>query len=142
MTTTTKTATKKAPAEPAAPAKPSARKSATPAPAQIATLAQAAAAGNVRFYRERRNGTTRNLTYLAPGTAERAQAETVTKRREAGETIQAIASDLKVSVATVRRMEAALMLAQQVEAGDHNSKWNGEDAKVVVGKVGEEDKAA
>ncbi len=138
MTTTTKPAAEKK----AAPAKPAARKAATPAPAQTATLAQAAAAGNVRFYRQRRNGTMRNLTYLAPGTAERAQAEAVTKRREAGETIQAIANDLKVSVATVRRMATGLLLAKQVEAGDHDSKWNGEDAKVVVGKVGEEDKAA
>lgn len=142
MTTTTKTATKQAPAEPAAPAKPPARKAATPALAQTATLAKAAAAGNVRFYRQRRNGTMRNLTYFAPGTAERAQAETVTKRREAGETIQTIANDLRVSVATVRRMEAGLVLAQQVEAGDHDRKWNGQDATVVVGKVGEGDKAA
>lgn len=142
MTPTTKTATKQAPAEPAAPAKAPARKSATPAPTQNATLAQAAAAGSVRFYRQRRNGTMRNLAYFAPGTTDRAQAETVTKRREAGETILAIADDLKVSVATVRRMEAGLVLAQQVEAGDHDRKWNGQDAAVVVGKVGEEDKAA
>lgn len=139
---TTTTATKPAADKKAAPAKPASRKAATPAPAQTATLAQAAAAGNVRFYRQRRNGTMRNLTYLAPGTADRAQAETVTKRREAGETIQVIANDLKVSVATVRRMEAGLVLAQQVEAGDHDSKWNGEDARVIVGKVGEEDQAA
>ncbi len=138
MTTTTKPAADKK----AAPAKPAARKAATPAPAKTATLAQAAAAGNVRFYRQRRNGTQRKLTYLAPGTADRAQAETVTKRREAGDTIQAIATDLRVSVATVRRMEVGLVLAQQVEAGDHNSKWNGEDAKVVVGKVGQEEGSA
>ncbi len=39
----------------------------------------------------------------------------MTKRREAGDTIQAIATDLRVSVATVRRMEVLLVLAQQVE---------------------------
>ncbi len=140
--TTTKTPAAEKKAAPAKPAKAQPRKAATPAPAQTATLAQAAAAGTVRFYRQRRNGTMRNLTYLAPGTTDRAQAETVTKRREAGETIQAIANDLKVSVATVRRMEAGLVLAQQVEAGDHDGKWNGEDARVIVGKVGEEDQAA
>ena len=66
MTTTTKPAADKK----AAPAKPAARKAATPAPAKTATLAQAAAAGAVTFYRQRRNGTMRNLPYLAPGTPE------------------------------------------------------------------------
>ena len=111
------------------------------APAQTATLAKAAAQGTVRFYRQRRNQTLRNLPYLAPGTKERTQAETVAKRREAGDTIGTVAGDLKVSVATVRRMLTGLLLAQQVEAGMHDAKWNGQDKSVVVGKVGEEEAA-
>jgi hypothetical protein len=138
MTTTTKPAADKK----AAPAKPAARKAATPAPAKTATLAQAAAAGAVTFYRQRRNGTMRNLPYLAPGTPERIQAETVAKRRADGDTIKAISDDLKVSVATVRRMVTGLLLAEQIEAGDHDGKWKPEDKSVLVGKVGGGDKAA
>jgi len=135
-TATPKTTTAKAPA------KPQARKAASPAKTQTATLAQAAAQGQVTFYRQRRNGTMRNLPYLAPGTKQRAQAETVAGRREAGDTIGTVAGDLKLSVATVRRMVAGLLLAQQVEVGVHDAKWNGVDKSVVVGKVGEEAAAA
>ncbi|MBA2739111.1 MAG: helix-turn-helix domain-containing protein [Nocardioidaceae bacterium] len=112
------------------------------APAQTATLAKAAAQGTARFYRQRRNQTLRNLPYLAPSTKERTRAETVAKRREAGDTIATIADDLKVSVATVRRMLTGLLLAQQVEAGMHDGKWNGADKSVVVGNVGEQEAAA
>ena len=47
------------------------RTASTKASAQTATLAQAAAQGSVRFYRQRRNKTMRNLPYLASGTKER-----------------------------------------------------------------------
>jgi hypothetical protein len=97
MTTSTKTTSTQATTT-KAPTKRSAAKAAAPAPAKTATLAAAAAAGKVRFYRERRNGTMRNLVYLAPGTAERAQAETVAQRRAAGETVQVISDGLKEAI--------------------------------------------
>lgn len=112
------TTTKKAPAKP--------------------TLAKAAAKDTVRLYHQRRTGTLRHLPYLAPGTPERKQATAVAKRRDAGETIDAIAADLKMSKATVRRLVTGLALAKEVEAGTHDAEWDGNEAKVVLTATGKE----
>ncbi|MGC4940781.1 hypothetical protein [Kribbella sp. DT2] len=137
----TTTATKKATStRKAAPAKPASTKPAPrgKAPAKRAAskptvLAAAAATGKVKFYRQRANKTLRNLPYFAPGTDTRKAAEAVQKRRESGDTIGAIAEDLNASVATVRRMITGLLLAQAVEAGEHDKAWDGtEGAEIIV----------
>ena len=87
--------------------------------------------------RQRKNGTFRQLPYLAKGTDLRTQAETVTFRQEKGETIIAIAEDLKSSVATVGRMLTNLLLAQAIEAGEHADKWKVGEKQVIVSPIGE-----
>lgn len=131
MTAATKTTSAKATAkaEKTEPAKP-----------QPKTLKEAAALGAVRLFRQRKNGTMRSLPYLAPGTEARKEAETVVKRRAAGETIGAIAEDLNASVATVRRMATNLELALAIEAGEYADKWKPGDKRVIVSVV--QDKAA
>ena len=120
---------------------PKATKSAEPAepaePAEAKTLKDAAAAGTVRLFRQRKNGTLRSLTYLAPGSAARKEAETVAARREKGEIIGSITDDLNVSVATVRRMITNLLLAEQIEAGEHADKFKPGDMKVIISAVGD-----
>ena len=108
-----------------------AKKPAAKKPA-LSKLAQAAAKGDVKFYRRRANGTMRRVPYLAPGTAERKAAETVVGRRDKGETIQAICEDLKLSKATVRRMITGVLFAQAVEAGDHDKAWDGKASEITV----------
>lgn len=108
-----------------------------PKPAEPKTLKDAAAAGTVRLFRKRKNGTLRSLTYLAPGSAARKEAETVAARRAKGETISSITEDLNVSVATVRRMITNLLLAEQIEAGEHADKYKPGEKKVIISTVGE-----
>ena len=106
-------------------------------PAEPKTLKDAAAAGTVRLFRQRRNGTLRSLTYLAPGSAARKEAEAVAARREKGETISSITDDLNVAVATVRRMITNLLLAQQIEAGEHADKYKPGEKWVIISVVGD-----
>lgn len=122
MTAATKTQPAKA--EKAAPAQP-----------QPKTLTEAASLGVVKLVRKRKNGTLRSLPYLAPGTTQRKGAEAVVARRAKGETINAIAEDLKTSIATVRRMETNLELAQAIEAGKHADKWAVGERQVVISVV-------
>lgn len=56
-------------------------------------------------------------------------------RRAKGETINAIAEDLKTSIATVRRMETNLELAREIEAGEHADKWAMGEKQVVISVV-------
>ena len=112
-------------------------KKSTTKPTEPKTLQDAAAAGTVRLFRQRKNGTLRSLTYLAPGSAARKEAEAVAARREKGETIGSITDDLNVSVATVRRMITNLLLAQQIEAGEHADKYKPGEKRVIISAVGE-----
>lgn len=121
------TATKKPTVATAKPKSTTARKRAASATASIPTLAQAAATGQVKLFHRRQNKTLRHLPYLAPGSDSRKAAEAVAKRREAGETVGAIAEDLKASVATVRRMITGLALAHAIEAGEYDKQWKPED---------------
>ncbi len=115
--------------------KSAAKKTETAAPK---TLRDAAAAGAVRLFRQRKNGTLRSLPYLAPGTDQRTQAEAVAARRDKGETVGTIAEDLNLSVATVRRMITNLLLAQAIEAGEHADRYTLGEKKVVISVVGED----
>lgn len=122
MTAATKTQPAKA--EKAAPAQP-----------EPTSLQEAASLGVVKLVRKRKNGTLRSLPYLAPGTTPRKDAEVVVARRAKGETINAIAEDLRTSIATVRRMETNLVLAQEIEAGEHADKWTVGEKQVVISVV-------
>lgn len=108
---------------------------AAPAQPEPKTLKEAVSLGVVKLVRKRKNGTLRSLPYLAPGTAQRKEAEAVVARRTKGETINAIAEDLKTSIATVRRMETNLVLAREIEAGDHADKWTVGEKQVVISVV-------
>jgi DNA invertase Pin-like site-specific DNA recombinase len=102
---------------------------------QPQSLKEAASLGVVKLVRKRKNGTLRSLPYLAPDTTPRKDAEAVVARRAKGETISAIAEDLKTSIATVRRMETNLKLAQEIEAGEHVDKWTVGERQVVISVV-------
>ena len=128
MTATTKTTPAKATST-------KAEKKSEPATPQPKTLKEAAALGVVKLVRQRKNGTLRHLPYLSPGTEQRKAAEAVAARRTKGETINAIAEDLKASIATVRRMESNLNLAQEIEAGEHADKWSAGDKQVIISVV-------
>lgn len=56
----------------------------------------------MKLVRKRKYGALRRLPYLAPGSDQRTAAKTVAARRTKGETINAIAEDVKASNATVR----------------------------------------
>lgn len=112
-----------------------AKKPAASTKASAPSLAQAAAAGQVKCFHRRQNKTLRHLPYLAPGTDSRKAAEAVAKRREAGETVSAIAEDLKASVATVRRMITGLILAEAIEAGEYDGQWKPEDKTLVLSET-------
>lgn len=108
---------------------------AAPVAPQPKTLKEAASLGVVKLVRKRKNGTLRSLPYLAPGSPQRKDAEAVVARRAKGETINAIAEDLKTSIATVRRMEGNLELAREIEAGEHANKWTEGEKQVVISVV-------
>lgn len=81
----------------------------------VDTLFTQAAEGLVKFHSERANGTTRRIQFLAEGTQARDTAEWVVGQRSEGRTMKAIASEMHVSVPTVRRMINALTLTWDVE---------------------------
>ncbi len=103
----------------AAKGKPASSKPAEAAAAKVVTtdLAADLASGNVRLFRVRGNGTTRRIPYLAPASSARKKAEQVAEMRTAGKTMRDIATELHLSLATVRRELTHLALAQAVEAG-------------------------
>lgn len=152
MSTTTakKTTTARKPAAKPAQAKPAPAKAApkpkastaktTAAPKEAPkpepkTLVEALTTGQAVLVKIRANKTVRSLPYLAPGTDQRKQAEAVAARVDKGETVPAVAEDLKVSLATARRFLTNLALAQDVEAGKHDKAWKPGTKQVVVHTV-------
>lgn len=137
-TTTTKPATKASTAN-ATPAKQEAKPKAAPKEPTAApvptTLVEALTSGAAQLFKVRANGTKRSLPYLKPGSTDRLQAEHVVGRRDKGETVAAIAADMNVSVATVRRFITNLLLAQEVETGKYDAAWNKDSKEVVVHEV-------
>jgi DNA-binding NarL/FixJ family response regulator len=81
----------------------------------VDTVVEQAAEGQVQFHRQRANGTTRRVQYLAEGTTDREVAEWVLIQRSEGKTMKALAAEMHVSVPTVRRMINALLLTWEVE---------------------------
>jgi hypothetical protein len=86
--------------------------------AEPGVLAAAVAAGAVHLYRARRTGTLRRLTYLAPASEGREEAEWYALRLDEGATINQLAGEVGVRPLTVRRALWALDLTEALEAGD------------------------
>jgi hypothetical protein len=99
------------------------------------TLIEALTTGQAVLVKIRANKTVRSLPYLAPGGDQRKEAEAVAARVGKGETLSAIAEDLKVSLATARRFLTNLSLAHDVEAGKHDEAWTKGTKQVVVHTV-------
>lgn len=72
------------------------------------------AKGNVQFYRVRGNGTTRHIPVFAEGTKEFEVAEYVAEKREDGTTMKALATELHMSVPSVRRLINSYLLSDEV----------------------------
>jgi hypothetical protein len=81
----------------------------------VESFAQDVAAGKVKFYRVRGNGTTRHVPFFAAGTKEREEAEWVLEQREDGRTMREIADELHLSVPSVRRMINSALLSDEVD---------------------------
>ncbi|EAP99440.1 hypothetical protein JNB_04690 [Janibacter sp. HTCC2649] len=97
-------------------------------PAKTPQNADAPMWANVKFYRLRKVGTARHLPYFAPGTPERKDAEKVASLVAKGKSASEVAEATERSVSTVRRLVAAVQLAQDVESGQY-------DNAIVDGKV-------
>ena len=79
---------------------------------------EAALAEDVKFHTVRANGTTRRIRVLTGEEAE--VAEWVMEQREAGRTMKDIATEMSVSVPTVRRMINRYLLTEEVTEADQD----------------------
>lgn len=84
----------------------------------VETFVQGAVEGSVKFYTLRSNGTYRHIPFLADGTKDREVAEWVADQREQGTTMKAIATEMHMSVPSVRRVLNSLLLTEEVEEYD------------------------
>lgn len=80
-----------------------------------ATFLADLAAGTVQLHKERANGTTRRLHFLAQGTEARELAEYIDAQRDNGLTMAAIAQELHMSPAATRRAYNDLLLTREYE---------------------------
>jgi hypothetical protein len=80
----------------------------------VDNFAESIANGNVQFYRVRGNGTTRHIPVFAEGTKEFEVAEYVAEQREEGTTMKALATELHMSVPSVRRLINSYLLSDEV----------------------------
>ena len=151
MSTTTakkpapKQATRKPAATPTKPATETKPKASTPAPApkpkakeakpEPKTLIEALTTGQTVLLKVRANGTKRSLPYWPEGSDYRVLAHAAATMKANGETVEAIAKELKVSLATARRFLTGLALAQDVEAGKFDKAWKPGTTEVVVHTV-------
>jgi hypothetical protein len=81
------------------------------------------------------NGTKRSLPYYAEGSDYRVLAQAAATMKANGQTVEAIAKEMKVSIATARRFLTGLVLAQEVEAGKFDTAWKPGTTEVVVHTV-------
>jgi len=112
--------------------KPKAEKPPKPEPK---TLIEALTTGQAVLIKVRANGTKRSLPYYVVGNDYRVLAEAAAKMRTNGDTVEAIAKKMKVSLATARRFLTGLALAQDVEAGKFDKAWKPGTTEVVVHTV-------
>ena len=80
-----------------------------------ATFKADLAAGTVLLHKERANGTTRRIHFLAPGTEGREVGEYIELMRENGQTMAQIAAGLHMSVAAARRSLNDLAITREFE---------------------------
>jgi hypothetical protein len=83
-----------------------------------ATFLADLASGTVVLHKERDNGTTRRIHFLAPGTEARELAEYVEAQRDNGLTMKAISAELHLSTAATRRALNDLILTREFEDMD------------------------
>lgn len=88
---------------------------AAPATTTAATILADLTAGVAKVYRVRENGTFRKVHFLAEGTEAREHAEWVAMQREEGRSMKDIATELNLSIASVRRMLNDLALTTELE---------------------------
>jgi len=87
------------------------------------------AAGELRAYRLRDNGTMRRLSLYPLGSTDREAAEWISDRVEMdGASVQAVARELHISTPTVRRFLESLELTEEIEAGEWNGIWTSYEA--------------
>jgi len=90
----------------------------TAATTTAATFLADLASGAVQLHKERANGTTRRIHFLAPGTEARELAEFIDVQRDNGLTMGAIAASLHMSPAAARRAYNDLLLTREYEELD------------------------
>jgi hypothetical protein len=83
-----------------------------------ATFLADLATGTAQLHKERANGTTRRLHFLAPGSEGRVLAEYVEAMRDNGQTMAQIAGGLHLSPAATRRAYNDLLLTREFEELD------------------------
>jgi hypothetical protein len=83
-----------------------------------ATFLADLATGTAQLHRERGNGTTRRVHYLAPGTEARELAEYIEAQRDNDLTMAAISAELHMSPAATRRALNDLILTREYEEMD------------------------
>lgn len=79
------------------------------------------AAGELKAFTRRSNGTLRRVDLLVEGSTKRETAEGIAAKLTEGSTVKSVARELHASVATVRRYLTALELTKEIEAGEHDS---------------------
>jgi hypothetical protein len=105
---------------------------ATPATKLIADVNAMMVAGELKAYRLRTNGTVRRMSLLPLDSTERETAEYVSDRIDMdGASVQAVARELHVSTAAVRRILLNLELTAEIEAGEWNGIWTAYDSETV-----------
>jgi hypothetical protein len=83
-----------------------------------ATVLADLAAGTAQLHKERSNGTTRRVHYLAPGSQPREVAEFIEAMRDNEWTMRKIATELAMSVAATRRSLTDLIITREFEEAD------------------------
>lgn len=83
-----------------------------------ATFLADLASGTAQLHKERSNGTTRRLHFLAPGSEARVLAEYIEAMRDNGQTMAQIAGGLHLSTAAARRSLNDLIITREFEEMD------------------------
>lgn len=95
----------------------------SPANANTTVLEDTAAmlaAGDLRAYRVRSNGTMRHMDLYPLGSTKRDTAEWISEQLNDGSTVAKVARELHVSPAAIRRILLSLELTEDIESGEYN----------------------
>ena len=99
------------------------------------TLVEALTTGQCVLIKVRANGTKRSLPYWPEGSDQRVLAHATATMKADGKTVETIAKEMQVSLATARRFLTGLALAEDVEAGKFDKAWKPGTTEVVVHTV-------